>query len=59
MPAVMATWRPVPERKQKDEPGALFDCYNAMVTRQQELMDEVNIQQLLREQTQLNSTDCP
>lgn len=45
---------PVPERKQKDEPGALFDCYNAMVTRQQELMDEVNIQQLLQEQTQLN-----
>lgn len=45
---------PVPERKQKDEPGVLFDCYNAMVTRQQELMNEVNIQQLLREQTQLN-----
>lgn len=45
---------PVPERKQKDEPGVLFDCYNAMVARQQELMDEVNIQQLLREQTQLN-----
>ena len=45
---------PIPARTQPDEPGVLFDCYNAMVARQQQLLDEVNIQQLLREQTQLN-----
>ena len=45
---------PVPPRAQQDEPGILFDCYNAMVARQQQLLDEVNIQQLLRKQTQLN-----
>lgn len=44
----------VPVHSRKDEPGALFDCYNAMVVRQQELMNEVNIRQLLQKQAQLN-----
>ena len=45
---------PVPSRSSQDEPGVLFDCYNALITSQQQLLDELNIQQLLREQTQLN-----